>query len=119
MTTPSLDRQVRELRSQLLVRSWEYRQRHHAHGVWFRFRRVLVDAKEAYAIPRPEAEALIANGSHAEPVGSELQPPKLIIFVPAERVRAIPTARSLEVRLSADLLQAECLALVPFEGVSR
>ncbi len=113
---PSLERRLRQLRSRLLVRSWEYRQRGHARGIWFRLRRVLTDAKDAYEIPRAEAEALIAEGYPAEPVGSELEPPKLIVFVPAGRVHGIAAAHSLTVRLSAELLAAECLALVPFEA---
>lgn len=51
----------------------------------------------------------------AEPVGQELEPPKLIVVVPAARVAQLASARPLTVRLSAELLAAECLALVPFE----
>jgi hypothetical protein len=97
------------------VRSWEYRQRHHARGVWFRFRRVLVDASEAYTVTREDAAELLAEGYKAEPVGEELQPPKVIIFAPAARVVRLGSARALTVRLSAELLAAECLALVPFD----
>jgi len=113
--TVSLDQRLRQQRSRVLVRSWEYRQRHHARGVWFRFRRVLAGAREAYAVAREDAEALVAEGYRAEPVGQELQPPKLIIFAPAARVGQIASALPLTVRLSAELLAAECLVLVPFE----
>jgi hypothetical protein len=113
---PALERRLRQQRSRLAVRSWDYRQRRHARGVWFRLRRVLADAREAHAIPRAEALALVAEGYRAEPVGQELEPPKLILFVPAERIARLGSARPLAVRLGAELLAAECLALTPFES---
>jgi hypothetical protein len=112
---PSLQRRLRQHRSRLLVRSWAYRQRNTARGVWFRLRRVLADASEAYLISPDEAKKLIAEGYRAEPVGQELEPPKLIVFAPLERVNRIPDAQPLAVRLSAELLSASCLALVRFE----
>ena len=114
-TTRSLERRLRQMRSRLLVRSWDYRQRRHARGVWFRLRRVLADASEAYTIPRDEAERLMAEGHRADPVGCELEPRKLLLFASAERVARIGSARPLAVRLGAELLAAECLALVPFD----
>jgi hypothetical protein len=112
--TSSLDRRLRQLRSRVLVRAWDYRQRRHARGVWYRLRRLLADAREVYAITREDAELLAAEGLGIEQVGRELQPPKLIVFAPAERVARMPSARPLPVRLSADVVLAECLALVPF-----
>jgi hypothetical protein len=112
--TTSLERRLRQLRSRVLVRSWGYRQRHHARGVWFRLRRVLADASEAYAVAREDAAELLAEGYRAESVGQELEPPKLIVFAPAARVARLASARPLAVRLSAELLAAELLALVPF-----
>jgi hypothetical protein len=113
--TAAQERRLRELRSRVLVRAWDHRQRRHARGVWFRLRRVLAFASEAYALPRDEAERLIAEGYRPEPVGQELEPPRVILLVPRERVAGIATARPLAVRLSAEMLTAECLALVPFE----
>jgi hypothetical protein len=115
----SLERRLRQLRSRVLVRSWGYRQRRHARGVWFRLRRLLADASEAYAIPREEAEALLALGQKSEPVGQELEPPKLILFVSALRIARMASARPLALRLSADLLAADCLALVPFPADAK
>ena len=112
--TVSLARRLRQLRSRVLVRTWDYRQRHHARGVWFRLRRTLAAAREVYALPREEAERLISEGHGAESVGLELEPPKLMLFVPAARVARIPSARPLAARLNAELLASECLALVPF-----
>jgi hypothetical protein len=96
------------------VRSFEYRQRRHARGVWYRLRRLLASAREAYALPRAEAERLIAEGYEAHPVGGELEPARTILVVPAERVARLGATRPLAVRLSAELLSAESLVLVPF-----
>lgn len=112
--TPSLERRLRQARSRVLVRAWDYRQRRHARGVWFRLRRALADASDVYALPREEGERLVSEGHVAESVGLELEPPKLILFVPAASVARIASARPLAVRLGAELLAAECLALVPF-----
>jgi hypothetical protein len=116
--TPSLERRLRQLRSRVLVRSWDYRQRGHARGVWFRLRRVLADASAAHIVPSDEARKLIAEGHRAEPVGNAIEPPKLIVIAPAERVAQIPSARPVLVRLSGEVLTAECLVLTPFERLS-
>jgi hypothetical protein len=102
------------MRSRLVVRSWEYRQRHLSHGVWFRLRHVLAYASKAYVIPESEVGKLLAEGYEPEAVGRELEPEKTLIFVPAERAQAIPGAREVEVRLSAPLLEASAIALVRF-----
>lgn len=113
--TGSQERRLGEQRSRVLVRSWDYRQRRHARGVWARLRRALAGAREVYALPPDEAERLVAEGCRPEPVGLELEPPRVLLVVSAERVAQIRSARPLAVRLSAELLSAECLALVPFE----
>jgi len=110
------ERRLREQHSRILVRAFEHRQRRHARGVWFRLRRVLTFAEEAYALPPDEAKRLIAEGHRPEPVGQELEPLRVILFVSAERVARISSARRLTIRLSAEMLSAECLALVPFEA---
>jgi hypothetical protein len=109
-----LEQRVAAQRRRVLVRSWEYRQRHHARGVWFRLRRVLADASGAFEIPAEEANRLIAEGHRIEPVGEALAPPKVILVVTADRLASVPGARALPLRLGADLLQARHLALTPF-----
>ena len=89
------ERRLREFRSRVVARAFDYRQRRHARGVWFRFRRVLTLAREAYAISPEEARRLIAEGYLAEPVGRELEPPRVILSVRAERVAGIAAARGL------------------------
>jgi len=109
-------RRLREFRSRVVVRAFEYRQRRHAHGVWYRLRRLLATAGEAYALSRADAEGLIAEGYEPQPVGRELEPSRTILVVPVERVRRLASARPLAVRLSAELLSAESLILVPFRS---
>jgi hypothetical protein len=96
------------------MRSWDYRQRRHARGAWFRLRRALADASEVYAVTPEQAQELVREGHRLAPAGEDFDPPKLMVFAPAARVARLATARPLAVRLSADLLRAECLALVPF-----
>jgi hypothetical protein len=109
-----LGRRAREARSRAVVRAWEYRQRRLAGGVWFRLRRVLTEAQEAYAISEEAAKALIAEGHRPEPVGAELEPPRTILFVDPGRLAAIPDRQRLAVRLSAQLLSARWVVLIRF-----
>ena len=113
--TPALERRLRAHRARVLIRSFEYRQRHHARGVWFRLRRVLADASAVYAVSEQDAQQLLAEGHRIEPVGSELQPPKLILRAPASRVAQLVSAQPVPVRLGAPLLAASHLVITPFE----
>ena len=112
---PTLERRLREQRARVLTRSFDYRQRHHARGVWFRLRRVLADASAVYVVPEDEAQRLVAEGCLVEPVGRELQPPKIIIRAAASRVAQIASAQQVPVRLGGTLLAAACLVITPFE----
>ncbi|MFB3854718.1 MAG: hypothetical protein ACE148_12935 [Vicinamibacterales bacterium] len=112
--TRELERRVEEQRRRVMVRSWEYRQRHHARGAWFRLRRALADASAAFEIPPEEAGRLIAEGYRIEPAGEAFEPRKLILVVPADRMASVSGARPVPLRLGADLLQTRHLALVPF-----
>jgi hypothetical protein len=87
--------------------------------MWFRLRRLLADAHAAYVIPRDEARTLIAEGYRAEPVGQELEPPKFIVVASAARIAQIASARPVPVRLTGEILAAECLALTPFETPAK
>lgn len=116
--TSTFERRLRRYRSRMLVRSWEYRQRRHAHGAWFLLRRALADASEVYVVPREDARALVEEGFPAEPGGADLEPPKVVVRVPSSRARSLPTARAVPVRLEGELLAAEGLVLVPFESAA-
>jgi hypothetical protein len=111
----ALERRLRQHRSRVLVRSWDYRQRRHARGVWYRLRRLLADADAVFEVSREDARRLLDEGCRPASVGAELEPPKLIVAATAERVSRLASARPLAVRLNAELLGAECLALVPFD----
>lgn len=117
--TRRLEDRLRQYRQRVLIRSWEYRQRRHAHGVWHRLRRVLTDADAAYAVSAEDVRTLAAEGYTPEPVGAELHPPKTIVFVPRERLAGLPSARPVPVRLGMDLLTTECLVLTPFAPAAR
>jgi len=113
--TAALHRRAREIQGRLAVRAWEYRQRHHSKGVWFRLRRVLADAAFAYSIDDADADALAREGPVELAVGRELAPAKRLLFVSAVRTESLPSRQPVAVRLGADLLGARNLALVPFE----
>lgn len=110
-----LRRRAELIRQRALVRSWEYRQRHHSKGVWDRFRRLLVDADEAWVIDEHDARRLAGSGRAEQAVGAELDPPKRIFFVSPQELIGVSSRRQVPVRLTGELLQAPNLALVPFE----
>jgi hypothetical protein len=110
----AFERRLGDHRRRLLIRAWQYRQRDHAHGVWFRLRRTLAAAERLYVISAEDARMLLAEGLTPEPVGRELEPNKTIVFVPRDRVARIASARPIAPRLSAELLSATHLALIRF-----
>lgn len=110
MTATQRER-VRRIRERAVIRAWEYRQRAHASGVWFRLRRVLVDAGRAFVISEADADQLEAQGALLLPVGGELSPAKRLFFVTAAQVEAL-AAREVPVRLTAEFLQATSIALL-------
>jgi hypothetical protein len=109
----TLERRVRRYRSRMLIRAFDYRQRHHAAGVWFRLRRLLAGTSQAYVVSEHDAEQLRQEGFRVAPVGREVDPPKTIIIAPAHRVAALASARAVPVTLAGELLEATCLVLVP------
>jgi hypothetical protein len=114
VNSDALHRRARAIRARALVRQWEYRQRDLAKGVWYRFRRALVDAAEAYAIPSEEAERLRREGHVALPVGDELEPPKVMFFVSPARLAEIEGRQRIPLHLDDRLLGARYVALVRF-----
>ena len=112
----TLERRVRQYRSRMLIRAFDYRQRHHAGGVWFRLRRLLAGTRQAYVVSENDATQLRQEGFRVEPVGREVDPPKVIVVVPAQRVAALTSAREIPVCLGGELSIATCLVLVPFDA---
>lgn len=116
MDYDALERRARLARSRALVRRWEYRQRDHAKGVWFRLARLLAGAREVWAISEEQAERLRNQGFRPESVGEELWPPKAIFVVSADRLEE---GRALPVRIGPEFLAARNIALVPFDSGCR
>jgi hypothetical protein len=110
-----LHARARKIHERKLVLAWEYRQRAHSKGTWFRLRRALVDAKEAWEIGESDAEELVERGIEPLAVGRELEPPKRLFVTTAELLETLSSRRQIRVGLSADLLQAKNVVLVPFE----
>jgi hypothetical protein len=110
-----LEKRLRALRSRAAIRAWEYRQRSHAKGVWFRLRRLLADASAAYVLGERSVRDLLSEGYQPEPVGEALEPPKVILSVPAERLEGVVDKDPIPVRLRAAFLAARYVALVRFK----
>ena len=104
------------VRTRAAIRRWKYRQRDHAAGVWFRIRRVLADAKEAYVISIGDAKRLLTEGYKEEACGAQVEPQKTIIFVDPMRLAHLQSRRRIPVRLGPDFLLAAAVALVPFDS---
>lgn len=111
--TAALHLRVKRARERALIRSWEYRQRRHSHGVWYRLRRVLVDAAQAFAISAEQAAQLEAAGYESLPVGRELEPRKSLFIVDEQCLSTLSNRREVRVGLGSDLLSAEHLVLLP------
>lgn len=114
----ALHERARRIAERKLVRAWSYRQRNYSAGVWYRLRRVLVDAAEAWIIDEEDADRLEAGGHKPLPVGRELAPPKRIFFMVSEELEAAPSRRQVAVRLSSELLQASSLVLIAHQEMA-
>ena len=111
----SLHRRLKKLKSRVLIHRWELRQRDYSKGSWFRLRRALSSADEAYSIPAPAAEELESQGLKQLPVGSEFDPPLKMYWVSRLALEQISGHRRLALRLDAAFLRAGAIALVPFD----
>ena len=113
----ALHERARRANERAVIRAWEYRQRHHAKGVWFRFRRALADAAEAWILSEGEAALLEKRGHAPLPVGLELVPPKRLFFLSRKELEAISERRLVRTRLSTEVLLAGSLALIAHAGI--
>lgn len=105
-------RRAQRTRARSVVRSWEYRQRHHARGVWFRLRRLLADAAGGWRLSEEDAARLIGEGIEPHPVGLAFEPPLTILVVQEARLETVASREPVALRLGADLLRSRWLALV-------
>lgn len=115
-TIGRLERRARAVRARAAVRSWQYRQRHHAAGVWFRLRLVLTRAREAVVLSDDEARLLVAEGYRPHAAGAEMSPPKILLEVDEARVRRLSPRPRLPLALGPEFFAARAIALVPFAG---
>jgi hypothetical protein len=109
-----LPARVKRQKQRIAVRRWEYRQRNTSKGVWLRLRLALAQSERLFAVSEEAMAALVADGFQPLAVGFELHPKKQLVVVPLARALHIDGARELPVRLSADVLGAVNLVLVPF-----
>jgi hypothetical protein len=108
-----LHARVRHMREQAIIRAWEYRQRSSSKGVWHRFRRILVNAAEAWIIGEPDADLLETRGFVPLPVGREFDPPKRLFFLAGEELETVLQRKQVPVRLHGELLLARSMVLLP------
>jgi hypothetical protein len=109
-----LHERVRQIRQRVMIRSWEYRQRNHSHGVWYRLRRVLAGSRSVLVIDEQDAQRLLGSGHEPLPVGHQLHPARQLFIISEHEASGLSSAREIPVRLSAELLAAPYLALIPF-----
>lgn len=105
---------LQEVRSRATIRRWELRQLDHARGSWDRVTRCLARARSAWTISDADADALVAAGREPEQPGLELAPPRRYFFIREADLASLPSARPIALQVSAELVAAENLALVPF-----
>lgn len=114
--TELMRKRVQDTRARAAVRAWEYRQRDHAKGMWFRLRRELALSRTAYVLSGDVADALERGGAEMAAVGREMEPVRRIFRVCegdlAEHRDAIA---QVPVRLGGALLEATAWGLVPFD----
>ena len=103
-----------KVRSRLLVRAWENRQRGHAKGVWARLRRELALAERVFAVDEADAARIESRGDAPLAVGLALHPPIRMYVLADSDARSLDSARPLAVGLGADFLAAERVVLVRF-----
>jgi hypothetical protein len=113
-TRAIMERRLRSMRARAAIKRYEIRQIAHAGGVWFRLRRLLVDADRVLLVSPDQAARLLAEGFAAHAVGAEFEPAKTIIVVPPDLARRLPAAREVRPAMSAEILSAGCLVLVGF-----
>ena len=108
---------IREIRARGRIRRWEYRQRNLAHGAWLRFRTALAQAERAFRISPELYAEFVASSGEIDHHGAGLEPPRHIVWLTREQAAGLQGARELVLRLDAEMLAAEHLALVAFDAV--
>lgn len=114
MSSERLHRRLQQLKSRAAIRNWEMRQIGHARGVWFRLELLLAGTRRAFAIT--DADVALLRESSFEPhvIGAELEPPKLLFVIPAERLPGWIEGEEILLQDARRILAARALVLVPF-----
>src|SRR6478735_1160010 len=107
---------IREIRARGRIRRWEYRQRNLAHGAWMRFRTALAQAERAFHISPELYATLAADGAKNDDRGAGLEPPRRIVWITPAQAAELQGSRELVLRLDAEMLAAQDLALVAFDS---
>jgi hypothetical protein len=108
-----LHARVRRMREQSIIRAWEYGQRATSKGAWHRFKRILVNATEAWIIGETDADLLETRGFVPLPVGREFDPPKRLFFLTGEDLETVLQRKQVPVRLHGELLLARSMVFLP------
>src|SRR5439155_8523420 len=98
-----MEKRAADVRARSLVRAWEYRQRDHAKGTWFRLRRALTDASRVYAISEVQAASLAARGLAPLRVGRQLHPERSLYWVETADLAELGEVREVAVHLETVL----------------
>ncbi len=106
---------VRRIRANRVRGAFAYRQRNLAAGAWFGLRRLLAGAEAAFSLSAAEIAALTAAGHRPAEEGLRFEPPLSLFVVSKAQIERVGDATPLPVRLSAELLGARAVALIPFE----
>ena len=106
---------ARAVRAQAAVRHWTYRQRDLSAGVWFKVRRTLADADQAYAISEDDTRRLMTEGHEPESCGAQLAPRKNIFFADRMCLSTLASRRRIPVGLGPQFLTAPAAVLLRFD----
>lgn len=114
MTHEVLHARARAVRSRALVRSFAYRQRNLAAGVWVELRMVLAMTRSAYVLSDEAAARLESEGVAPLAVGLRVQPNVRLYLVGSARLAMLEHGPEIPVRLDDRLIRSGAVALVSF-----
>jgi hypothetical protein len=75
---------------------------------------VLAGSRQVLVIDEQDAQQLLSLGHKPLPVGCQLHPAKQLFVISEDEASVLSSAREIPVRLSAELLGAPYLVLIPF-----
>ncbi len=114
MKHEAMHARARAVRARALIRSFEYRQRHLASGVWAELRMILAMTRCAYALDDDTARRLESEGMTPLAAGLRIAPPVRLYVVDAARAAELDPEAEIPVRLDDRLLRSGSVALLRF-----